>query len=368
MLNYNMKIIFITRESKQMPAVRVRCYGFAKYLNAAGIKTDILSFADDLGAKSGKQESRMSVLEKIWYNLKALKFLGDKEAVLFLQRCNYHSFSPLLVSLLSKKKLILDLDDWEARENTECYFNRVPNSKAEIMMRFIAKHSVLCVGASRFLVEYLLPYNQRVIYLPTAVDTNLFTPGPEREKDKALVLSWLGTMHRKDNVENIKFLLDCFQELHARYPQISLEIIGEGLYDVQVRDLVQKLGNSNVLLKPWISPEYVPRYLREIDIGIMPLIQNTKFNKAKSPTRLFEYMAMAKPVVVSRVGEAKEIINDGINGLLAQTKEEFVEGLNALIINADLRRTLGNNARKTVEEKFSLEKVAAELVKELKLL
>jgi len=175
-------------------------------------------------------------------------------------------------------------------------------------------------------------------------------------------------MHRYDNVENINFLIDCFQIVHAAYPQIKLEIQGEGIFYEQVWDIVRKSGNRSILLKPWIDPANIPRYLQGIDIGIMPLIQDTRFNKAKSPTRLFEYMAMAKPVVASCIGEAKEIIDNGVNGLLAEGKEEFIAALKALIEDENMRKTLGEHARKTVEEKFALKKVAEELVKEIKLL
>lgn len=367
-----MKAIFVTREDNKMPAVRVRCHNFAKYLEKAGINTEVFSYADALGAKSGKQEKTMSWAQKCFYNYKAYRKLSSERAVLIMQRFNYHSFAPLFLKLLNKNKLVFDLDDWEARENISYYFKLIPSSKAEIMMRFIAKRSDLCIGASRFLFSYLCRYNDKVIYMPTAVDTDFFKPGQgkgkDKDKDKALVLSWLGTMHRKDNVENIKFLIECFQIVNTVYPQIRLEIRGEGIFYAQVHDLVRKCGNGSVLLKTWIEPDNIPNYLQGIDIGIMPLVQDTKFNKAKSPTRLFEYMAMAKPVVASRIGEAIEIIDNGVNGLLAGTKEEFVVSLKTLIGNESMRKTLGENARKTIEERFSLKKVAEELAKEIKLL
>lgn len=363
-----MKAIFVTRENSKMPAVRVRCYNFSKYLEQAGIKTEVFSYADILGAKSGKEEKNMTWLEKCSYNFKAYRRLSSEKAVLILQRFNYHSFAPLFLKILNKNKLVFDLDDWEAREKIHYYFNRIPSSKAEIMMRFIARRSDLCIGASRFLFKYLSCYNAKVLYMPTAVDTDFFKPVIKERRDKTVVLSWMGTMHRQDNVENIRFLIECFLTVNNNYPHVKLEIIGEGIFFETVADFVRRCADNCIVIKPWIDPENIPQYLQKIDIGVMPLIQDSKFNKAKSPTRLFEYMAMSKPVVASCIGEVKEIIEDGVNGLLAMSKDEFVQRLISLIENEDMRRRLGENARRTVEERFSLQRVAAELVKEMKVL
>src|SRR3989338_5566873 len=118
-----MKIIFITREGYNLPGARVRCYNFARELSRYGIDTEVLSYADNLGAKDGKDESQMGLRGKIGFNYRAFKRLaGEKEAVLYIQRFNYHSFAPYLVHLFNKNRIILDLDDWEMRENPEYYF------------------------------------------------------------------------------------------------------------------------------------------------------------------------------------------------------------------------------------------------------
>ncbi|MCG2712672.1 MAG: glycosyltransferase [Candidatus Omnitrophica bacterium] len=361
-----MKVIFVTRENSQMPAVRVRCYNFAKYLEKAGICTEVFSYADMLGAKSGKDEKHMSWFWKIYYNLQAYRRLSCEDAIFIIQRVNYHSFAPLFLGIFKKRKLILDLDDWEAREDISYYFNRIPSSKAEIMMRFIAKRSVLCIGASRFLIRFLSCYSNKVLYIPTTVDTDVFKPDKKPRQKSGLILSWLGTMYRNDNVENINFLIECFKALADDYPQLKLEIRGDGTFYEQVYDLVEKCNPKRVLLKPWISPQNVAQYLEEIDIGVMPLIQNSKFNKSKSPTRLFEYMAMEKPVVVSAVGEANEIIIDGFNGLLADNKADFINKLRTLIEDRDLRENLGKNARETIISKYRIEKLTQSLVKAIK--
>ncbi|MBI4846210.1 MAG: glycosyltransferase [Candidatus Omnitrophica bacterium] len=363
-----MKVIFISRENIDMPAVRVRCFGFARFLEKAGIDTQVFSFAQSVGAKSGKEEAKMNFFEKLKYNFEAYLRLAPEDAVLILQRCNYHSLAPLLLKFFKKKKLVLDLDDWEARENTQYYFNKLPNSKAEIAMQLIAKSSIFCIGASKFLVDYLANYNRKVVYISTAVDTDFFKPGNNIGKHNGITVSWLGTIYRKDNIENINFLMECFEEISDSSNDVSLEIAGDGLYVQDVLDLVTRKKKRNIRFKSWITPDEVPAYLDGIDIGVMPLIQDTKFNKAKSPTRLFEYMAMGKPVLASRIGEASLIINDSENGFLAGSKKEFKDKLKILIKEKKLRHDLGVCGRNTVLENYSLEKNANKLVEALKML
>jgi len=139
-----------------------------------------------------------------------------------------------------------------------------------------------------------------------------------------------------------------------KYFYIFFEIRGDGIYKSDLIDIIGQNHDPNILLKEWVSPESIPGYLANIHIGLFPTVSKTKFNQAKSPTKLFEYMAMAKPTVSSHIGETSHIIKDGDNGFLAQTKGEFIEKMQRLIENAELREKIGEKARKTVEENYSL--------------
>jgi glycosyltransferase involved in cell wall biosynthesis len=65
-------------------------------------------------------------------------------------------------------------------------------------------------------------------------------------------------------------------------------------------------------------------------------------------------MAMAKPTISSRVGEAESIIIEGKTGLMASGKEEFISQMERLINDVQLRKSIGLNAKKEVEERYSL--------------
>lgn len=351
-----MKIIFISREGYNLPGARIRCYGFARELTKYGIDAEVLSFSDTLGAKDGAEEWQLGIRDKIRYNCRAFKRLTkEKEVILYTQRFNYHSFAPYCAHLFNKNKIILDLDDWEMRDNPKYYLGIYPSSKAHYLTREIAKRSIFCVAASRFLKDFLLQFNKRVYYVPSGVDTELFKPSLNGSNAKKIIFSWIGTFHKKEYIENIGFALGCFCALRKKYSHIYFEIIGEGIYQRNLVDIIRQYNDPNILLKEWIDPNDVPEYLATIHIGLLPVARNTKFNLAKSPTKLFEYMAMGKPTVSSTIGEATNIIRDEKNGFLVKTKEEFIAKMKRLIEDSDLCQRMAENARKTIEERYSLE-------------
>lgn len=350
-----MKIIFITREGYNLPGARIRCYNFSRELKRYGIDTEVLSLSDSLGAKDGAEESQMGAIDKVKLNYKTFKRLSkDRDAILYIQRFNYHSFAPYLAHLFNKNRIILDLDDWEMRENPRYHLGFYPSSKAHYFTKLIAKRSIFCVAASRFLKDFLSEFNKNVYYIPSGVDSELFRPALNNLNEDKIVFSWIGTFHRKEYIENIKFALDCFSALRRKYHYIYFEIRGEGIYAGSIEKMIRHYGDQNILLREWDKPNNIPAYLGTINIGLLPVAQYTKFNKAKSPTKLFEYMAMAKPVLSSEFGEASEIIRDKENGLLAKTKGEFIQKMQELIEDPGLRKQIGEKARESVESNYSL--------------
>ena len=94
--------------------------------------------------------------------------------------------------------------------------------------------------------------------------------------------------------------------------------------------------------------------LQSFDIGVAPAFDDC-WSRYKFPVKVLLYMAVGRPVLASPLGSVREIIEDGVNGLLAESTEEWVEKLLALADDPDLRKSLGRAGRRTVEQRFSLE-------------
>ncbi|MFH1519729.1 MAG: glycosyltransferase [Candidatus Omnitrophota bacterium] len=342
-----MKFIFITREGYKNPGARIRCWDFSEKFREKGFDSSVFSFVDRLGAKSGKDDSEFTLREKLKYAYKGFRLLlkEAKNSVFIINRFNYHVVPAWFVSKFRKVPSVFDMDDWEARET--------PGSRAEYLSRSLAKNSMFCVAASNYLKNYLSQFNRAVYYIPTAVDTNKFKPSPRKGRND-FVFSWHGSVNRIELIAYIKFIIECFLTLYLKYSFIKLFIAADGIFERKLSELVRSYNCPNLIYKGWINYNHIPVYLDNVDCGLVPLLDRTRFNLSKSPVKLFEYMAKAKPVVASCLGEASYIIENGYNGFLASSEIEFISSMEQLIKNPVLSKNVGIAARKTIEERYSL--------------
>ena len=96
----------------------------------------------------------------------------------------------------------------------------------------------------------------------------------------------------------------------------------------------------------------------------MPL-PDDQWVKGKCGLKGLSYMSVEVPTIMTGVGVNTEIIEDGVNGFIANTREEWVNKTLLLIDSFELRRTLGRKGRETVEKYYSKESQKNILLNEL---
>ena len=92
--------------------------------------------------------------------------------------------------------------------------------------------------------------------------------------------------------------------------------------------------------------------ISSFDIGIMPM-HDDPWSRGKCSMKALLYMAAGSVAVCSPVGHNTEVIQDGINGMLASSEEEWIAALTRLVNEEGLRDRLGAEGRATVEARFS---------------
>ena len=208
--------------------------------------------------------------------------------------------------------------------------------------------SNLVIAGNNYNRSYALQFNKNCIVIPSTVPVNTFAPVPSTSvtRDNTEVrIGWIGSAA---TVHYLELMVTPLHRLKEQGYTFSLHIYGARL----PQKLQKALKGIHLRCTPSYRGNELPQIVNVFDIGIMPLAQN-EWEKGKCSMKALLYMAGAKPVVSSRVGEIQTIISDGINGLLATDEDEWLQHLKCLLSDQDKRVFIGLHGRKLVEEGFN---------------
>lgn len=183
--------------------------------------------------------------------------------------------------------------------------------------------------------------------VPTVVDLGKYLL-PEND-NAVLTVGWIGTPPTEKYLEIVK-----------RPVSKLLEKVSGRLLLVGVSERAREhFEGVSLTIKPWEEARET-EYISQMDIGIMPL-KDEPWERGKCGFKLLQYMAAGKPVVASPVGVNSDIVEGSGCGYLARTEEDWFNGLYRLARDAELRKILGAQGRKAVEQRYSLESQAERL-------
>jgi glycosyltransferase involved in cell wall biosynthesis len=215
---------------------------------------------------------------------------------------------------------------------------------------------------------------QRIIVLPNGVDVERFRPdldGTRIRESLSLVerctIGFIGTFGPWHGAET---LAEAFICLLQRRPdlsgKVSLVLIGDGLRLPKVRDMLGEAGVLDAAVLTGLVPQAEgPGYLASCDILVLPTAPNPDGSSFfGSPTKLFEYMAMGRPIVATSLGQITEVLDDSQNALLVPPAdpEAMSWALECFIDDPDLRQKLGAVARQDVLQRHTWRQHVARLL------
>ena len=120
-----------------------------------------------------------------------------------------------------------------------------------------------------------------------------------------------------------------------------------------------ELRGLTVELRTW-SEETEATEIGSFDVGIMPL-PDEPWERGKCGYKLIQYMACSRPVVASPVGVNRRIVEEGVNGFLATTTEDWIRGLATLRRDPPTRQRMGEAGRRKVEMEYCTQVTAPRL-------
>ena len=230
---------------------------------------------------------------------------------------------------------------------------------------------VVCI--SEVLKGYLMRYGVPALKLqviPNGVDHRAFAPGDPDEGLKErlalqhrVVIGYIGSFEFFAGVPGFVAMAQAICKADRR---VVFLLVGDGQARLEIQGRAAALGlTEHFRFIGRVPHDQVPAYLRVMDIVVSPYRHEYLFYN--SPMKLLEYMAMGKATVSTALGQIKEVVADGENGMLYEPGNYDSMGarLLELVRNPKLRQQLGLKARKTIERNWTWDLQAARLTRVL---
>ncbi len=348
-----MKILFLVPYPlKESPSQRFRFEQYFDILSSAGFSFTVQSFL------SSRNWQVFYTTQNIFAKLSAI-FMGFGKRLYIMYKVPAYEFvfihreiTPLgpplfewLIAHVFRKKIIYDFDDaiWLTDKANE--------SKIEKSVRWRSKVAHICkwsYGVSCgnvYLAEYAKRFNPNVIVNPTTIDTTLTHNSTKDEliapiSNSSLVIGWTGSHSTLKYLKTIELVL---RSIETRFEHVRFLVIA---------DKTPQLNIPRLDFIKWNKESEVEDLLK-IDIGIMPLPEDD-WTKGKCGFKALQYMSLGIPAVASPVGVNTEIIDNGENGFLCQSDEDWLLCLEKLISDAQLRNNMGIAGRKKIISNYSV--------------
>lgn len=345
----NKKILFLGNHRKdRSPSQRFRYEQYLDYFQQNGYDYELSPL---LNAKEDKLfYSKGNWIQKLFLVIRCfIKRLNDVKAasnfdIIFIQREAFFLGTTYFEKKLNRLpvKIFFDFDDSIWLPNVSLGNRKLAWLKNYDKTKTLIGLADLVIAGNQYLGDYANQFNNQVHIIPTTIDTSYHKNKTEKTADQPICIGWTGT---STTIKHFEMAIPVLLKLKEKYKdQIYFKVIGESKYNNQDLGITGTQWNLDTEIED----------LSELDIGIMPL-PNDQWSQGKCGFKGLQYMSLEIPTIMSPVGVNKEIIEDGINGFLADTETEWFLKISHLIESVSLRKKIGMAGRKTIEEKYSVE-------------
>lgn len=189
----------------------------------------------------------------------------------------------------------------------------------------------------------------KITVLPDAIKV----PEPVKKEYGRHKILFLGRLCREKGIGE---LLQVMPELKKEYPEVHL-YLGGIWEDTSLKEEAEKYAEYITYLG-WVTGEEKAEYLKMCDIFVLP-----SYFEGQSVS-LLEAMGSYCAIVASRTGGIPQMIVEGQTGVFAKPKdaESLKKGLEKVLSDAELCRSLGEQAREKVLQEFSIENNMEQLI------
>ena len=302
-----------------------------------------------------------------WYNLQFLakwpRLLRRQRPSVVYQRHAAFSICGGVIARLAGVPMVLEVNAsevWVKRNWSRLVWEGVAEA-CEATALSLADHVTVI---SEAVVEQLNGYRVapgKIVVNPNGVDPTIFYPEVDatpvqvrHHLNAKIVAGFIGTFTRWHGVET---LYEAAIEACAQRDDLRFLFIGDGeLRPVLERRALEAGLGQQLIFTGLVASGLAPMHLAACDILISPHLGFEGTERFfGSPTKLFEYMAMGRAIVASRLEQIGEVIRDGENGLTMRPgdSQSLCQAVLRLAGDPSLRQRLGTRAREDVLARYT---------------
>lgn len=290
-----------------------------------------------------------TLLNHVLFMLKLRKALKRSDVVYFLS--GFFNFFwwvtyPALVQIkLSGKPVVLSARGGGA----EKFFSRWGLIVAPIIRRI----DVVTTPSGFLQKAFKDAFGFRPLIVPNIADVEQFT-----FRDRPTLRPKLVVTRSLEEIYNVACVIRAFRRVHTRFPEATLDVVGDGTQREMLENFVTELGlEKAVTFHGRVAHEDIAPYYELNDIFV------NASNVDNLPGTILESFASGLPVVSTSAGGIRYIVEDGVTGLLVPCNDDqaLAEKVLELLARPDLAGRIIENAHREAEN-YSLKRVRETLI------
>lgn len=260
----------------------------------------------------------------------------------------YGGWQAAITALLTRRPSVITLHGYAVD-----YYKGQKMPKIYSFLRWATAIIVQKTSSIKTLAQWKIP-KQKIFYIEQgAIDTKKFKPPIQPPTKSQPYITFVGRLIKFKGPE---LLVEAAPKILQEKPDVTFLFVGEGNLKTELEKKVKTLGIEEKTKFLGIIHD-VERVYQKSDV----FVALSPYNNF-SDLAMLEAMACGVPVIATNAGETKKTIKDGWNGLLVEpgNVKQLVEKTLLILNDHHLAEELSKNARKTIKEKYNLEKFGNE--------
>lgn len=227
---------------------------------------------------------------------------------------------------------------------------------------------LIVIETENYLDYYCREFNirrEKFFKIPLGADEANYSPRPQeiqRQDSNHLRVLFYGKFIP---LQGIPYIVEAAKLLENNL-DIEFEIIGSGQLSRSIRDLARKLNIKNACFIDWVNYEKLPDHIQKADI-CLGIFGTTHKAQRGIPIKVYESLAMKKPVITGNSPAAREVFTHKVNSILCEmgNPEAIAESILLLKDDKKLRENIAEAGFRLYQDRFSSKQIARQFERAL---